>query len=860
MTIWSAEIKEIEVLHTSLKDHLPDLEKELAKLIKTDDENIVLIYARRCLEVIVNDLCESELKRPRKTEPLKGIIDKLNREEKVPAHIIASMHSLNSLSTFGAHPKEFDPQQVRPALINLSTILKWYLKYKNIEIVAVSATPEEPEEEKEIIPKEEEIPVAEESQQLQKPDQVKKKKSRDKSLYKKPQVWATSLVVFITVFIVVFQMIYHNRVRWANEKALPEIEQRANELNFAAAFNLIRKADKYISKDPEFRKMASILTTRLTILTDPPGAKIYIRDYSDFEGKWKKSGKTPIDSIEMPNYSFYLMRIEKDGYEDMLAVAPTIPDTFFRKLFSQGTIPEGMVYVEGYCDEVSGNFFNEKNGFFMDRYEVTNKQYKEFVDSGGYRNPEYWKHEFIKDGKILTREEAMAEFTDKTGRPGPVTWEASDYPDGQDDYPVSGVSWYEAAAYAEYAGKSLPTVYHWGSGAGFYFDPIQEGFGSSINQISNFDGKGPVTVGEYLGVGCFGTCDMAGNVREWCWNETQAGHIIRGGAWDDANYMYSNWSQLPSFNRSPKNGFRCVKYIHREKIPEWAFQKIEFSEERNYYEEEPVEENIFRVYKNQFLYDNTALDATIEKRDDSPDDWILEKISFNAAYGNERMIAYLYLPKNIDPPFQTIIFFPGVYALSDKNLVTNIFTNWYIDYIIKNGRAVVYPVYKGTFERNDGQEGIWNFQSHQYTQWLITWTKDVSRTIDYLETRPDIDTSKIAFYGHSWGGITGGIIPAVEERIKLNILITGGFLGKAFPEADQINYVPRIKIPVLMLNGKYDVTFPFESTVKPFYDLLGTPEPDKRLCVYETDHGVPKTDMIRETLAWLDKYFSPPNQ
>jgi len=85
-------------------------------------------------------------------------------------------------------------------------------------------------------------------------------------------------------------------------------------------------------------------------------------------------------------------------------------------------------------------------------------------------------------------------------------------------------------------------------------------------------------------------------------------------------------------------------------------------------------------------------------------------------------------------------------------------------------------------------------------------------------------------------------------------------MGKAYPEADAINYVPRIKIPVLMLNGKYDVTSPYETTVKPFYDLLGTPETDKRLCVYETDHYVPKNEMIRETLAWLDKYFGPPNQ
>ena len=133
MPSWSAEIKELENIHGSLKSNLTDIEKELARLIKADDENIILLYSRRCLEVIITDLCECELKRPRKTEPLKGIIDKLNKEEKVPPHIIASMHGLNTLSTFGAHPKDFDPEQVKPVLNNLATILKWYLKYKDIK-------------------------------------------------------------------------------------------------------------------------------------------------------------------------------------------------------------------------------------------------------------------------------------------------------------------------------------------------------------------------------------------------------------------------------------------------------------------------------------------------------------------------------------------------------------------------------------------------------------------------------------------------------------------------------------------------------------------------------------------------------
>ena len=130
MSIWSAEIKELEKLYDSLKNQFPDLEKELGHLIQTEDENVILLYSRRCLEIIVSFICECELKRERGTEPLKGIIDKLNKEKKIPAHIVTSMHSLNDLSTYGTHPKDFDPEQVKPVLNNLNIIIKWYLKYK----------------------------------------------------------------------------------------------------------------------------------------------------------------------------------------------------------------------------------------------------------------------------------------------------------------------------------------------------------------------------------------------------------------------------------------------------------------------------------------------------------------------------------------------------------------------------------------------------------------------------------------------------------------------------------------------------------------------------------------------------------
>jgi len=240
----------------------------------------------------------------------------------------------------------------------------------------------------------------------------------------------------------------------------------------------------------------------------------------------------------------------------------------------------------------------------------------------------------------------------------------------------------------------------------------------------------------------------------------------------------------------------------------------------------------------------------------------MEKISFDAAYENERMIAYLFLPKGSVPPFQTVIFFPGGGALHQKSITESISPRLHIDYFLKNGRAVMFPIYKGTYERKSGScNSSLSGESHQYTECMVKQVKDLTRSIDYLETREDIDTARLGYLGRSWGGRMGTIISAVEDRLKLSIFVIGGLpSSKRLSEADPFNYVPNVNIPVLMLNGKYDFLFPYESTVKPLFDNLGTPEQHKKQLLYNTDHIVPKSEIIRETLNWLDKYFGPVNK
>ena len=398
----------------------------------------------------------------------------------------------------------------------------------------------------------------------------------------------------------------------------------------------------------------------------------------------------------------------------------------------------------------------------------------------------------------------MAYFRDATGRPGPASWELGTYPEGKDEEPVGGVSWFEAAAYAAFAGKELPTIFHWSVVAD------RRATSGVLLALGRYHADGPLRVGASGAQSRFGTFDLAGNVKEWCWNEAGGGRrYTLGGGWSDPAYFYNDADGRSPWERGPSFGFRCMKSIPGQGAEAGLWRPVEFIF-RDFSRERPVTDDVFRAYSSLYSYDHGDLAASVDLRDESPRDWRHEVITVNAAYGNERLPIHLLLPKHGDPPFQTLVYFPGINALHTRSSNQGLESLQPVtDFVIRSGRAVVMPVYKGTHERMSELRSDFPATTALYRDHVAMWSKDLQRTVDYLLTRPDIAHDKIGFAGRSWGAAMGTIMVATEPRLKLAIFYVGGFYFQpARPEVEAINFAPRVHVPSLMLNGRFDFFFP----------------------------------------------------
>lgn len=680
---------------------------------------------------------------------------------------------------------------------------------------------------------------------------------------KKPRTVLASILAAAVLLVLVFWSVQEkSKDRWARDVVIPEIERLIENDDYVAAFYRAEEIEDLAQGTKELQDLWARMSQNLSVITTPDSARIFFRPYAGTDVAESYLGESPLEKQRVP-LGLYWLRIEKDGYEEINGLlrgidhyeSPEIGKEYSFQLLEEGNSPPGMVRIPDSTVTVRDDLLPELtaslSSYLIDTHEVTNKEFKEFVDAGGYRNPEYWEHELVKDGRVLSFEAAITEFRDQTGRPGPSTWEVGTFLEGQEDYPVAGVSWYEAAAYAKFADKSLPSIFHWLGATDTQLETY-------VTPDSNFSNQGPRPVGTGP-PGPLGTYDMAGNVKEWCQNPSQDLRFNLGGGWKERTYAFSNIDLQSPFTRSDTYGFRCIKYLEpSETTREELSRSIQVSH-RSPMSVGPVSDEILDAYMSQYAYDHTELDAVVESVDESSDYWTRERVTLNAPYEDDRLIAHVFRPKNVEPPLQTVIFFPGSGAQDHDSIDGQVRM---IDFLVKSGRAVVYPIYKGTIDRRDGFEKA-EKASRRFSEHVIEWVNEVRRSIDYLETREDIDMERLAYYGFSWGGRVGPIVLALDDRFRAGVFLDGGLSRAADgrrPEVREMNFAPRVTVPILMINGSHDVVFPVETSQRPLLSLLGTPEGHKRHVIYESGHcviGFWRNQVVRDILNWLDEYLGP---
>jgi hypothetical protein len=270
-----------------------------------------------------------------------------------------------------------------------------------------------------------------------------------------------------------------------------------------------------------------------------------------------------------------------------------------------------------------------------------------------------------------------------------------------------------------------------------------------------------VPVGTFPNVGPYGTYDTSGNVREWCWNAVDGDRrFILGGAWRTQTYQAEDPEALPPLNRSTLNGFRCVR--NQGPVTADLLAPV-VRNSRDFAHAKPVSDDVFQAIRAMYAYDHVPLGVKSEGVVENTADWTKEKMTIDAGYDGERLPMYLFLPKNIRPPYQTVLFFPSarVELMPSSQVLGDL---QFVDYVIKSGRALIYPIFDGTYERTAHRVAPGAFGD---LDMVTRESKEVGRSVDYLETRSDIDKTKIAYLGVSMGTAYGDSMQNLRDPQRL---------------------------------------------------------------------------------------------
>jgi formylglycine-generating enzyme required for sulfatase activity len=311
----------------------------------------------------------------------------------------------------------------------------------------------------------------------------------------------------------------------------------------------------------------------LSIRTKPAGASVSSRFVESVRGQVLGAsiahGMTPMEGGEV-GVGEHVVQLRLDDFSSLTLLVRILEgetSSIEAELLPDSPLSAGMVVVPS-GPAPGGVGGTPVAAFLIDRHEVTNREFAEFMADDGYGTANLWPDSMTVEGASSDREVGVSRLTDRTGAVGPRAWSGSVFPAGAADHPVNGVSWYEANAYCRWKGKKLPSMEQWWRAAlGEGDHPYPWGDDSeTLRYRTNFEAVGTTEVESMpLGLSQFGVFELAGNVREWLSAEDADPGVAPsiGGSWQDPEYTFSvEWREfLPQGLATETTGFRCVRHI-----------------------------------------------------------------------------------------------------------------------------------------------------------------------------------------------------------------------------------------------------------------------------------------------------------
>ena len=687
---------------------------------------------------------------------------------------------------------------------------------------------------------------------------VKRKKanSSNKKLEKKSKtrliIGIISSGLVLLIFVYFFRKINTNQ-NLVNE-IIPELIEVFDSGEISKSFIMSRDLLKRYPNNEIIKNYYSKSSRYVKLKTDKQGIDVSVMYPGD--STYNYIGKTPIDSFVVPNnYQYHYLKFNYDNAE---FIERSRNNHDYR--FPENTIeiPRGHKAFLGITPRfmwLQGLDFENINieSFSIAENEVSNKDFQEFVDAGGYENRIYWDFPYQVGSKTYDFNSTIKMFTDRYGKPGPSNWAYGQFPAGLDNYPVTGVSWFEARAYAKFKNLKLPNIYEWAYASG-----VSENF-MNVNQYvtrnSNYNSTQLREVSNELG-SYNGLNNIGGNIKEWTLNpngDNQEKFSIMGGAYNEPSYTFNNYYSLSPFDRSIGNGFRLSKNLtngqselDNDIIPEFK---------RNFYKIEDISDEVFNVYKSQFDYNSQPLNSKTSNIENFQDGYSAQIFEMETTYeSDEKLFGYVVFSNRFKDKYDPIIIYPNASSIgsnTDTNLPNQLLNRF--KYLIDEGYAVIHPIYHNTYSREKTHNTFWPNDSEKYKNTIIKIGQDYKRSLDYIESRNDFNFENLSYFGYSWGSTTSNYLLAIDDRIKAAVLCVGGLMmQKSKKEVEAHYYVRRIKTPILHIVGKEDGIFGFEESYKPWKELIGTAKDKLKLIELDNvGHGLPWDTIRKHHSNWI---------